>query len=89
MFAIKEYLISYRKHANKEIDARGKPVKNNKNADTQCDICNQSFNTISATIRHRYKMHPNSPTKFYCSYCGKQFPLKVISVVFLKISFLK
>ncbi|XP_012224202.1 zinc finger protein 81-like [Linepithema humile] len=66
----------FRKHANKEIDARGKPVKNNKNADTQCDICNQSFNTISATIRHRYKMHPNSPTKFYCFYCGKQFPLK-------------
>ncbi|EFN71532.1 Zinc finger and SCAN domain-containing protein 12 [Camponotus floridanus] len=66
----------FRKHANKEIDTRGRPVKSCKNADTQCDICDKSFDTITATIRHRFKMHPNSPTKFYCSYCGKQFPLR-------------
>lgn len=71
------YRIMYRKHANKEIDTRGRPIKNCKNADTQCDICDKSFDTITATIRHRFKMHPNSPTKFYCSYCGKQFPLRV------------
>ncbi|XP_015597386.1 zinc finger protein 37A-like isoform X2 [Cephus cinctus] len=65
-----------RKHANKEIDTRGKPVKQNKNADTQCDICGQSFDSITATIRHRFKVHPNSPTKFYCHFCGMQFPLK-------------
>lgn len=67
----------HRKHANKEIDTRGKPVKRSKNDDTQCDVCGQAFDSISATIRHRFKVHPNSPTKFYCHYCGMQFPLKV------------
>ncbi|XP_043510347.1 zinc finger protein 33B-like isoform X2 [Frieseomelitta varia] len=66
----------FRKHANKEIDTRGRPVKTSKNDDTQCDVCGQAFNSISATIRHRFKVHPNSPTKFYCHYCGMQFPLK-------------
>lgn len=66
----------FRKHANKEIDTRGKPVKRSKNDDTQCDVCGQAFDSISATIRHRFKVHPNSPTKFYCHYCGMQFPLK-------------
>ncbi|XP_011695609.1 PREDICTED: zinc finger protein 197-like isoform X2 [Wasmannia auropunctata] len=63
-------------HANKEIDGRGRPIKARKNENTQCDICNQSFDSMRATIRHRFKAHPNSPTKFHCSYCGKQFPLK-------------
>lgn len=66
----------FRKHANKEIDMRGKPVRNSKAGDTQCDMCCKSFETITATIRHKFKVHPNSPTKFYCHYCGKQFPLK-------------
>ncbi|KAL6258702.1 hypothetical protein P5V15_010652 [Pogonomyrmex californicus] len=66
----------FRKHANKEIDMRGMPVRSRKSTATQCDICGQSFDTITATIRHRFKMHPNSPNKFYCFYCGKQFPLK-------------
>ncbi|XP_053985386.1 zinc finger protein 473-like isoform X1 [Hylaeus volcanicus] len=66
----------FRKHANKEIDTRGRAVKTNKKADTQCDMCGQAFDSITATIRHRFKVHPNSPTKFYCHYCGMQFPLK-------------
>ncbi|XP_076670389.1 uncharacterized protein LOC143369862 isoform X1 [Andrena cerasifolii] len=66
----------FRKHANKEIDTRGRPVKTNRNAETQCDMCGQAFDSITATIRHRFKVHPNSPTKFYCHYCGMQFPLK-------------
>ncbi|XP_012277737.1 zinc finger protein 236 [Orussus abietinus] len=66
----------FRKHANKEIDTRGRPVKKSKTDDANCDICGQSFDTITQTIRHRFKMHPNSPTKFYCHHCGKQFPLK-------------
>lgn len=68
--------IHFRKHANKEIDTRGRPVKNNKKAGTQCDMCGQSFDSITATIRHRFKVHSNSPTKFYCHFCGMQFPLK-------------
>ncbi|KAK0178486.1 hypothetical protein PV327_007374 [Microctonus hyperodae] len=69
----------FRKHANKEIDGRGKPQGSAKPAaktDARCDICGRDFDTITATIRHRFKMHPNSPAKFYCSFCGMQFPLK-------------
>ncbi|XP_015115109.1 zinc finger and BTB domain-containing protein 16-A [Diachasma alloeum] len=71
----------FRKHANKEIDGRGKPQgrkiqKKPNKTDELCDICGKTFESITATIRHRFKMHPNSPAKFYCSYCGKQFPLK-------------
>jgi len=67
----------HRQHANKEIDGRGRPIERKSDENTLCDICNQSFDSIRATIRHRFKMHPNSPTKFHCSYCGQQFPLKV------------
>ncbi|KAH0944832.1 hypothetical protein HN011_008411 [Eciton burchellii] len=66
----------FRKHANKQIDMRGQPVRNSKEIKTKCDMCDQSFNSISATIRHKFKVHPNSPIKFYCPYCGQQFPLK-------------
>ncbi|XP_071645321.1 zinc finger and BTB domain-containing protein 41 isoform X1 [Temnothorax longispinosus] len=66
----------FRKHANKEIDMRGLPMRSRTKVDTQCDICNKSFDSIPATIRHRFKIHSNSSTKFYCSYCGMQFPLK-------------
>ncbi|XP_011883437.1 PREDICTED: zinc finger and BTB domain-containing protein 41-like [Vollenhovia emeryi] len=65
----------FRKHANKTIDMRGLPVRS-KTEDTRCDICGQSFDSIPATLRHRFKVHSNLSTKFYCSYCGKQFPLK-------------
>jgi len=58
---------------------RGQPVRNSKEIKTKCDMCDQSFNSISATIRHKFKVHPNSPIKFYCPYCGQQFPLKVYS----------
>ncbi|XP_017876359.1 zinc finger protein 222-like isoform X3 [Ceratina calcarata] len=66
----------FRKHANKEIDTRGKAVKTKKENDTQCDMCGKTFESVTATIRHRFKVHPNSPTKFFCHYCGMQFPLK-------------
>ncbi|XP_039312906.1 zinc finger and BTB domain-containing protein 41-like [Solenopsis invicta] len=71
--ALKEH---FRKHANKKIDMRGRPVNYIKTPNTQCDICNQSFDTVRQTIRHRFKVHSNSSTKFHCSYCGMQFPLK-------------
>lgn len=60
-------------------------MKTNKNDDTQCDMCGQTFDSITATIRHRFKVHPNSPTKFYCHYCGMQFPVKVCFYIFLCI----
>ncbi|XP_066595685.1 zinc finger and SCAN domain-containing protein 12-like [Prorops nasuta] len=73
----KEFLQEhFRKHANKEISTRGKPSNSKSNSETQCDMCGLAFETVSATIRHRFKDHPNCPTKFYCHYCGMQFPLK-------------
>ncbi|XP_018395062.1 PREDICTED: PR domain zinc finger protein 5-like [Cyphomyrmex costatus] len=66
----------FRQHANKKIDGRGRPIQRKSDEDTLCDVCNQSFHSIGAAIRHRFKMHPNSPTKFHCPYCGQQFPLK-------------
>lgn len=66
----------FRKHANKEIDARGNAVRTKKENDTQCDMCGETFETVTATIRHRFKVHPNCPTKYFCHYCGMQFPLK-------------
>lgn len=42
-----------------------------------CDVCDQSFKTISMAIQHKYRKHPNAIAKFYCTYCGMQFPLKV------------
>lgn len=66
----------FRKHANKEIDHRGKPTSAEPNADAKCDLCGKTFETVTSTIRHRFKMHPNAPEKFYCPYCGMQFPIK-------------
>lgn len=65
---------------------RGRPVKKRNNVDTRCDVCGVSFDSIPSTIRHRFKMHPNS-TKFYCSYCGMQFPLKVNALWYFLLSF--
>ncbi|XP_033221224.1 zinc finger protein 845-like [Belonocnema kinseyi] len=66
----------FRKHANKEIDHRGRSTAAEQNSDAKCDLCGKMFDTVTSTIRHRYKMHPNAPGKFYCPFCGMQFPLK-------------
>ncbi|XP_043282303.1 gastrula zinc finger protein XlCGF26.1-like [Venturia canescens] len=68
----------FRKHANNEIDNNGrmKKVVPKPKAEFECDVCDKLFTSITETIRHRFKMHPDSP-KFYCCFCGKQFPLKI------------
>ncbi|XP_037069171.1 zinc finger protein 574-like [Pollicipes pollicipes] len=43
----------------------------------QCDSCTETFPTVTAAITHKFKVHPNSMTKYYCPYCGQQFPLKM------------
>lgn len=46
-----------------------------------CDVCGQSFETVTYAIQHKFRKHPNSSLKYYCPYCGMQFPLKVISQI--------
>lgn len=43
-----------------------------------CDVCGLSFETVTYAIQHKFRKHPNSSLKYYCPYCGMQFPLKVI-----------
>ena len=37
----------------------------------------ETFPTVTAAITHKFKVHPDSSTKYFCPYCGQQFPLKV------------
>lgn len=43
----------------------------------ECDSCPETFPTVTAAITHKFKMHPDSATKYFCPYCGQQFPLKM------------
>lgn len=80
----------FRKHANKEIDAKGNPIKKilkpNKNGEEKtaseskeihCDVCSMTFETVTQAIQHKFRKHPESSLKYYCPFCGMQFPLKV------------
>jgi hypothetical protein len=43
-----------------------------------CDVCGLAFETVTYAIQHKFRKHPNSSLKYYCPYCGMQFPLRVI-----------
>ena len=42
-----------------------------------CDVCQESFETVTLAIQHKFRKHPNSNKKYYCGFCGKQYPLEV------------
>ncbi|CAB3366912.1 Hypothetical predicted protein [Cloeon dipterum] len=42
----------------------------------ECDVCAMPFETITQAIQHKFRKHPNSSLKYYCPFCGMQFPLK-------------
>lgn len=44
---------------------------------TSCDVCDLVFDSVTLAIHHKYKQHPNCQKKYYCGFCGKQFPLAV------------
>ncbi|XP_034239628.1 zinc finger and BTB domain-containing protein 41-like [Thrips palmi] len=44
----------------------------------KCDVCELPFENVAKAISHRWKAHPEQPSKFFCSHCGKHFPLKTI-----------
>lgn len=76
--------VHFRLHADQ-------PSKNKTNASVQssekdtipCDVCMQEFKTISLAIQHKYKKHPDAIMKYFCKFCGMQFPLKVTKAFFL------
>jgi len=42
-----------------------------------CDMCQESFETVTLAIQHKFRRHPNSNKKYYCGFCGKQYPLQI------------
>merc|ERR1712012_1172555 len=42
-----------------------------------CDVCQEVFETVTIAIQHKFRKHPNSNVKYYCGFCGKQFPLQI------------
>ncbi|GBP59387.1 hypothetical protein EVAR_47946_1 [Eumeta japonica] len=41
-----------------------------------CDVCTETFLTISKAITHKHKAHPDHDAKYFCPWCGKLFTMK-------------
>jgi len=82
----------FRLHANGEIDMKGRSKKtvqasSNKLQEqekeptmsklTKCDVCPETFETPTLAIQHKFRKHRGSQKKYFCGFCGKQFPLEV------------
>lgn len=59
-----------------------KPISDSKDSTSkeiiQCEGCTELFDNVTKAIQHKYKKHPELPSKNYCSYCGMLFPLQVV-----------
>ena len=81
----------FRLHANGTIDMKGR-VRENPNKKVaevkvvtqagskqwiSCDVCMERFETVTLAIQHKFKKHPNSNVKYFCGFCGKQYPLEI------------
>lgn len=55
------------------------PTKNQSSDLIQCEWCNEVFVNISKAIEHKFRKHRYESTNYFCSDCGKLFPLKVYS----------
>ena len=49
-----------------------------------CDVCQEQFDTVTIAIQHKFRKHPNSNVKYFCGFCGKQFPLEICKVNHIK-----
>merc|ERR1719427_1430524 len=49
-----------------------------------CDVCQESFETVTLAIQHKFRKHPNSNKKYYCGFCGKQYPLEICKTNHIK-----
>lgn len=41
-----------------------------------CEVCHIYFESAAYAMTHKWRLHPTLPFKYFCSHCGKQFPLK-------------
>ncbi|KAK3919596.1 Oocyte zinc finger protein XlCOF22 [Frankliniella fusca] len=55
-----------------------KPSQQPQYKKSTCDICKIYFKSAASAITHRWREHPFLPSKFCCSFCGKQFPLETL-----------
>jgi len=62
------------------------PVKTESIKWTKCDVCEESFESVTLAIQHKFKKHPNSNIKHYCGFCGKQFPLEPCKIAHINAS---
>ena len=83
----------FRLHANGTIDMKGRArVREDSNKKVEevkvvakpgskqwisCDVCMERFETVTLAIQHKFKKHPNSNVKYFCGFCGKQYPLEI------------
>ena len=81
----------FRLHANGTIDMKGKLVRRTEtrpkpgppqpqpDSDNliSCDVCSEMFETVTLAIQHKFKKHPNTNVKYFCGFCGKQYPLEI------------
>ena len=49
-----------------------------------CDVCVESFDTVTMAIQHKFRKHPNSNVKYFCGFCGKQYPLEICKINHIK-----
>ena len=88
----------FRLHANGTIDMKGR-VKEDPNKKVEevrvvrqagckqwisCDVCLERFETVTLAIQHKFKKHPNSNVKYFCGFCGKQYPLEICKTNHIK-----
>ena len=72
----------------KNVPSNLHPVKNVPNQKStskiSCDVCAESFDTVTMAIQHKFRKHPNSNVKYFCGFCGKQFPLEICKINHIK-----
>ena len=81
----------FRLHANGTIDMKGRQRQDPNKVVAEvkvvtkpgcrqwicCDVCSEKFETVTLAIQHKFKKHPNSGVKYFCGFCGKQYPLEI------------
>ncbi|KAG4073182.1 hypothetical protein HA402_002571 [Bradysia odoriphaga] len=81
-FAEHSFMIEhFRKHGERKqigtLSETKLPTKDQSSDLIKCEWCTEVFVTISKAIEHKFRKHRYESTNYFCSDCGKLFPLKV------------
>ena len=63
---------------------QGKNAPTSHPSKISCDVCQEVFETVTIAIQHKFRKHPNSNVKYYCGFCGKQYPLEICKINHIK-----